>query len=335
MSLRPESNRSSRAQLVIVDWQEHVWQARVVMQSPNTPHSAVFIKHLPGRASILHHTHRHLMPHFKLMKTILPSAGRRRAFTIVELLTVIAIIAILAAMLLPVISAAKTKAKITQAKLQIQDLVTAIQNYDSTYSRFPVSDAAQAIANNNANSPSHNGDITFGGSFTNSSGSQWIGTLNYETNNSEVIAILMNITNYPTTGTPTINTNSEKNPQKTVFLNAKVVSDTTTWPGVGPDLVYRDPWGNPYIITMDLNYDEQCRDTFYSLANVSAVSPGSSQGFNGLANPAYSPANRDDFQYHGKVMVWSMGPTVGGKSVFNDIKSATDPANKNHILSWQ
>jgi hypothetical protein len=41
------------------------------------------------------------------------------------------------------------------------------------------------------------------------------------------------------------------------------MSGDTNSPGVGTDLVYRDPWGNPYIITMDLNYDEMCKDAFY------------------------------------------------------------------------
>ncbi len=270
------------------------------------------------------------------MKTISLPSNRRRAFTLVELLTVIAIIAILAAMLLPALSRAKLNAQKTQAKLQIQDIVTAVQAYDSAYSRFPISDNAQTIANNNAKLPSNpNGDITYGGSFTNASGfSTWIGTQNYESNNAEVMAILMDITNYSGTSTPTINTNSQYNPQRTIFLNAKMVGDTTTWPGVGPDLVYRDPWGNPYIITMDLNYDDQCQDTFYSQKDVSSTGNGS-QGYNGLVNPNVV-ANPNDFQYHGKVMVWSMGPTVGnGKSVFDTSKTAIDPANKNHILNWQ
>ncbi len=90
--------------------------------------------------------------------------------------------------------------------------------------------------------------------------------------NSDVIAILMDITNYPGSSSPTANANYQKNPQQTLFLNAKLVSNTNL-PGVGPDLVYRDPWKNPYIITMDLNADNQCKDAFYSLHNVSYQNP--------------------------------------------------------------
>ena len=75
----------------------------------------------------------------------------------------------------------------------------------------------------------------------------------------------MNLTNYPNGSAPTANTNYQKNPQKTIFLNAKMSGwdgTGTPQPGVGNDLVYRDPWGNPYIISMDLNYDEQLRTRF-------------------------------------------------------------------------
>ena len=62
----------------------------------------------------------------------------------------------------------------------------------------------------------------------------------------------MDITNYPDGSGATANVSYQKNPQQTIFLNAKMVADTNTWPGVGPDLVYRDPWGNPYVITHGL-----------------------------------------------------------------------------------
>jgi prepilin-type N-terminal cleavage/methylation domain-containing protein len=263
------------------------------------------------------------------MKTIPSSSRRVRAFTIVELLTVIAIIAILAAMLLPVLGIAKTKAKVTQAKLQIQDIVTAVQNYNSAYSRMPVSPFAQANA--------VNGQFTYGGLFPTPSGTPWPNPIpvNYQTNNADVIAILMDITNYPNGTGATVNTNAEKNPQQTMFLNAKMVGDTVTWPGVGPDLVYRDPWGDPYIISMDFNEDNQCLDAFYSLQAVSQNGANSQTGYNGLFNSTDPNGNGPHFTYHGNVMVWSMGPTVGGKPSFDPTKLATDPANKNHILSWQ
>jgi hypothetical protein len=159
-----------------------------------------------------------------------------------------------------------------------------------------------------------------------------------------VVAILMDITNYP--GNPTqftVNTNHVKNPQQTQFLNAKMVSVNTAGagtnlPGVGTDLVYRDPWGNPYVITMVLNYDEMWNDSFYGLASISQAAPNSPTGLYGLYNnvdPANSIGNH--FQFHGKVMVWSVGPKVGasqGVDTSPNAKANTG-ANRNHVISWQ
>jgi prepilin-type N-terminal cleavage/methylation domain-containing protein len=275
---------------------------------------------------------------FQLMKTNpLRSRRSRRAFTLVELLTVIAIIAILAAMLLPVLSRVRLSALRAQTKIQVNDIATAIQAYDSAYGRFPVSPAAQAQASANA---SFNGDFTYGGYYNGVA----IGTTVGSTvlSNSEVISILMDYTNFPNPvfGAATINANFQKNPQKTGFLNAKMSGwDPSVGgapaPGVGNDLVYRDPWGNPYLISMDLNYDGQCQDAFYDLAAVSQQS--GQQGYNGLVNPNFA-TSPNSFQFHGTVMVWSMGqygPATPAPTSFDSNKPATDPANKNHILSWQ
>jgi hypothetical protein len=93
--------------------------------------------------------------------------------------------------------------------------------------------------------------------------------------------------------------------------------------------VYRDPWGNPYVITMDLNYDDMCKDAFYSSSTVSKQS--GSTGYNGLTDPTDSTGSDNNFEYHGKVMVWSAGQD--GKIDPND--PATDWENKNNVLSWQ
>ena len=64
-------------------------------------------------------------------------------------------------------------------------------------------------------------------------------------------------------------------------------STSFRWAASDNDLVYRDPWGNPYVISMDLNYDEQCQDAFYCLTAVSSTAPpgNPTPGINGLINP--------------------------------------------------
>ncbi|MGC9944606.1 MAG: type II secretion system protein [Verrucomicrobiota bacterium] len=278
------------------------------------------------------------------MKNTFAKEGRgqgKSAFTLVELLTVIAIIGILAAMLLVVLPKVKSNALKTQARIEATAIATAIQAYDSAYGRFPVSSGVQSAA--------RSGDFTFGGAvFANAIAA---GTLPasdsvYTTNNSEVIAILMDFTNYPSQYTTppfaaTANANHQKNSQKTAFLIAKLSSwepaqGGTPLPGVGSDLVYRDPWGNPYIISMDLNYDGQCQDAFYGLESVSQNPPGAyvQSGYNGLNNPNSNPASqaqKDSFRFHGTVMVWSAGPD--GK--ITSIASANSDVNKDNILTWQ
>jgi prepilin-type N-terminal cleavage/methylation domain-containing protein len=275
---------------------------------------------------------------FKPMKRNVLNVRRSNSgngFTLVELLTVIAIIAILAAMLLPVLASATKHAKITKARIQISDLVNAINAYDQAYGRFPVSSIAQNQAAANARNPLLSPDFTYGGYFNGVAVGTQIGGI--VLSNNEIISILMDFTNFPISPTAyTVNYSHVKNPQQTKFLNAQMSGWAPTQPGpplagVDNTLTYRDPWGNPYIITLDLNYDDQCMDDFYRNRGVSQNPPGSSSttGFNGLTSQGGT--NPNNFQFHGKVMVWSAGPD--GK-VDNTVPANTG-VNKDNILSWQ
>ena len=93
--------------------------------------------------------------------------------------------------------------------------------------------------------------------------------------------------------------------------------------------IYRDPWGNPYIITMNTSFNEQGTSDFvYSLENVSGQ--GSATGYNGLFNPTY-PGNLHNYLSRGKVMIWSAGPD---KKV-DPLAKANAGVNKDNILSWK
>lgn len=272
-------------------------------------------------------------------KTVSPRA-KRAAFTLVELLTVIAIIGILAAMLLPALSRAKIATQKAKAKMEMADIVNAINAYDTDYGRFPLAKTETDYASQNAAIQS--GDFTCGYVPTPQQNVSWPGgvggnyskdnTGNYD-NNNNVIAILMDLTAYPN-GAATCNTNHIKNPKQVKYLNAKLSGDPGTGDqppgGVDNNGIYRDPWGNPYVITMNTSYNEQgTSDLFFCQKSVSQQNGTS--GYNGLSNPLDAGGNGNHFLYHGKVMVWSAGPNRKVDSG----DPATDRENRDNVMSWQ
>lgn len=242
------------------------------------------------------------------MKTTL-TPFRSRAFTLIELLVVIAIIAILAAMLFPAIGIVKKKAAEASARADMQNIALAIGRYEADYNgRFP----APGI-------PTGSSDVTYG-YVTNNPPPGVIAS----NQNAQVIAILMDVEKF-NNGVATSNANHVLNPRRVANLNAKFAVDNNSQ-GVGNDGEYRDPWGNPYVISMDTSLDEKVHDHLYSRTAVSQES--GVRGYFGLSNPS-GAANQ--FEYNGKFLIWSRG--ADGKA--NPNQKAKDGDNKDNLLHWQ
>jgi prepilin-type N-terminal cleavage/methylation domain-containing protein len=268
------------------------------------------------------------------MKLRIASRSRSsEGFTLIELLVVIAIIGILAGMILPALAATQKKAKVQQARVEIQNIVGAINAYYTDYNRYPVPAAVRSAVTDG--SP----DFTFGTWVK--SGQKVVGSrgtdvpadvksgLNLEMCNAEVIATLRDQESFRN-GTLTQNGKGHSlNPQRRSYLNAKD-KDGTAPGGVGMDGVYRDPWGNPYIITIDLNYDSRARDGYYRRDDVAKNRNG--QGKYGLA----SAGTPNTWEATASVLVWSVGPDglIGGGYPGND-PNKDQLYDKDNILSWK
>ena len=318
---------------LLVEWHETLWQPAIRRMRSVWAGRGSATKPLIPAAIMPHPARRKNL--FKAMKIKLSTPRRQRVgFTLVELLVVIAIIAILAAMLLPVLVAVKKKALVVRAKTEMVQLVGAINAYDADYGRFPMTAGEQAAAGAN--------DFTSGlVKYPQASnlGLMWFagsgGNYSYDSN-SNIVAILMDMETYPN-GDKTADFNHVKNPKQVKFLNAKPsgydpqTGQKNPLGGVDNTGIYRDPWGNPYIITFDASYDDQCSDLFYCQQAVSQNALNSPAGLNGFNNATDVNGIGDHFLYHGKIMVWSAGPD----GQFNSGISGNVGVNKDNVLSWQ
>jgi prepilin-type N-terminal cleavage/methylation domain-containing protein len=139
-------------------------------------------------------------------------------FTLVELLVVIGIIAILAAILIPTVIGAIRRGMISEARSVVTGIETALGSYYSDHSRFPHGNGAA-------------GDYSYGG-------------LGGTAANAELFNVLRSIDGPGNAG-------HQNNSRRILYFQAK--EDNLD---AGGNLI--DPWDNPYEITVDTGHNNEC-----------------------------------------------------------------------------
>lgn len=140
------------------------------------------------------------------------------AFTLIELLIVIVIIAILASVSFPVTAMVMESARKTEAKYQARGIKSAIANYQMEYGKLPFSSRTS------------------------------VGNILWDTETDDIIALLSGLDL------------DNLNPRKSVFYEGKQAkgeagSEIGGIYGVGAQIRLVDPWGSPYFIVIDGDYD--------------------------------------------------------------------------------
>jgi type II secretory pathway pseudopilin PulG len=160
-----------------------------------------------------------------------------RAFTLLELFVIMAIIAILAGLLFPAFSTVMERARKTEAKNDLTQIVTAVNAYYTEYGKYPLTGGT---------------DVTYTGATAGIvSGSS----------NAALIDVLRNNTASVVNGTIV----TTWNPRGIVFIQpptSKVSNPAKS--GIDPTGVWYDPWGSPYNVGIDGNYNNIARAPSYT-----------------------------------------------------------------------
>lgn len=169
------------------------------------------------------------------MNTTSPRVSSASAFTLVELLTVIAIIAILMGLLFPAIGTIKEAARKTQAKNDVTNIVAAVKQYYTEYGKYPPVEATPT----NATKDTVVGDTESSPLADNN-------------------ALFNTLRSIP----EELNKDYKYNPRRIVFFEGKAAADVTNpragfadKQGATKKGCFFDPWGKQYNVVIDANYD--------------------------------------------------------------------------------
>lgn len=204
----------------------------------------------------------------------------RRAFTLIELLTVIAIIGVLVALLFPAIQNSMRRAEAAKAQTGISGLATAFQHYYTEYGHWPVADSLAANSN-----------------MTYIVDTNFVALLQGSDNRINPIGSA-NLTG-PFALNIVVTSALQGNPRGIRFLEFKQAD-------LDPVKGYVDPWKQPYYCRFDMGYYNNVGDPFYPLPSgvgvntgfvIWSAGPDAQYDANNQVAPAVvSPLNKDNIK---------------------------------------
>jgi len=172
------------------------------------------------------------------------------AFTLIEMIVVMLIIATLTALFMGAASSVFDRARRTQAKNDVIQIVTAINAFYTEYGRYPVTLTSTTT------------DAFVG------AGSPPAGCTNYTSND-----VLFNVLRNYTGGSDSANV-AALNPRQIVFLSPGGAKNTTPpRGGIATDNRFYDPWGSQYAIVIDTNYDNTITNPYSDTDGSAGTTP--------------------------------------------------------------
>lgn len=236
------------------------------------------------------------------MKLHPKSSSAWLGFTLIELITVIAIIAILMSILLPVIAMVRETARRTKAATVVKSIVISCKNYATDYGKYPPIPGALVQAS------TENGGSTDGGSYYSYGDTE---TAKCKVPNSQLFDVLRAINRGPNGG------NALNRRKQSYFEEPKANDPRNAREGFvdGQEFPSElqgqllDPWGKQYCVVLDADGDGFLKmDAF----------------FKDLAEPVRTPAAAFSLAKNGE---------IGGKGYPGRLRSDARTA-PDDVISW-
>ena len=216
-----------------------------------------------------------------------------RRFTLVEMLTVVAIISILAALVIPTVIIVQNRGRVTQAKSDISSIMTAMKQLNSDYSRILLK----------------GGGIN-GSSKASLSDSNKLATISGDTYDAFIAEISV-----PKNGKLSTTASTRINKRKKVYLDPKTGFDPTKNydDAANAEKLWLDPWGSRYKIYVKLAETSELAvpDTNKTIASEMAVysfgpNAEDDNGCNVELDACIKNGDSDNHKNHDDIASWNL-----------------------------